>query len=35
MAKSTARKEKTITVPVTVLGIDSNYEPAIGPLPTG
>ena len=28
MAKSTALKEQTLTVPVSVLGIDSNYEPA-------
>ena len=28
MAKSTARKEQTFTVQVSVLGIDSNWEPA-------
>ena len=28
MAKSSAAKEQTLTVPVSVLGIDSNYEPA-------
>jgi len=28
MAKSTAQKEKTFTVAVSVLGIDSNFEPA-------
>jgi hypothetical protein len=28
MAKSTALKEQTLTVPVSVLGIDSNHEPA-------
>ena len=28
MAKGSARKVQTLTVPVTVVGIDSNYEPA-------
>ncbi len=28
MAKKTAPKEQTLTVPVSILGIDSNYEPA-------
>jgi hypothetical protein len=28
MAKGTAQKEKTFTVAVSVLGIDSNFEPA-------
>ena len=28
MARKITPKEQTLTVPVTVLGIDSNYEPA-------